>query len=96
MSDVEQFFMSFLVIIFAAIFYCAGKGDFLKAFPKIIEDRLKEATRKSGEWIIFKTSADVTFMCSECEATFTEADREKKCYFNYCPNCGADMRTRSD
>ena len=46
---------------------------------------------KRGEW----RSGDCKGAhCSECEEYFSFAPRWKP--FNYCPNCGADMRGEQD
>lgn len=92
MRELEIIIFCILIVGYAATFYIAGKSNLFESYPKIVAKRLEEATRKNGEWIIFQSLVDVTFMCSECEATFTEADREQKSYFNYCPNCGAKMK----
>ena len=45
-----------------------------------------EPERKKGKWIsVFDEDED---RCSECQATFFCAMTR----FNFCPNCGADMR----
>ena len=53
---------------------------------------LPTADRKKGEWkqAYRKTANGVEFVvigCSECEYTDPQFN-----YYNYCPNCGADMR----
>lgn len=43
---------------------------------------------KTGEW---KWSAlDCSWECSRCNCVFEEFDYKPE--YNYCPNCGADMR----
>lgn len=46
--------------------------------------------RKKGKWIsVFDEDED---RCSECQTTFFCAMTR----FNFCPNCGADMRGEQD
>lgn len=47
--------------------------------------------RKKGEWI--KMPYHVT-ECSECG--FSLEDWIQGAFYNYCPNCGADMRGEAD
>lgn len=50
---------------------------------------LRQPERKKGKWIsVFDEDED---RCSECQATFFCAMTR----FNFCPNCGADMRDDS-
>lgn len=48
--------------------------------------------RKRGRWMLSKMyeSDHVAMICSECGATYDKT--VAGCFFNYCPNCGADMR----
>lgn len=50
---------------------------------------------KHGEWINKRTMVhDGEFYCSACDFvldTFMQA-----VFYNYCPNCGADMRERKE
>ncbi len=48
-------------------------------------EELPSPHRHKGVWIV-----ESTCFCSECGSEFPFAD------FNFCPECGADMRTRSD
>lgn len=53
--------------------------------------------RNKGEWLewwpgeaaLIMTGEEMLWMCSVCEAKFTERK-------NFCPNCGADMRGEKD
>ena len=48
--------------------------------------RRGKADRPKGEWIKSKTHASM-WVCSNCDWGYQD------CYdFNFCPNCGADMR----
>lgn len=56
--------------------------------------------RKKGEWLYYDCEDDKydNIRCSECKKEFT-VDADRWCDigfiagdFNYCPNCGADMR----
>ena len=42
--------------------------------------------RPQGKWIFKHNSSDI--WCSVCDENFDEIPQK----FNYCPNCGADMR----
>lgn len=46
--------------------------------------------RFHGKWIFKHNSSDI--WCSVCDENFDEIPQK----FNYCPNCGADMREDSD
>lgn len=46
-----------------------------------------EPERKKGKWIYTPTEP-LGYICSEC--------KNGCCKFNFCPNCGADMRGESD
>lgn len=50
-----------------------------------------ESERKKGEWIrLDEYPNDVSVKCSECGVTLE--DWMMGAFYNYCPNCGADMR----
>ena len=63
-----------------------------------IDRVLKERERPHGEWIDLSDGwQEGTFMCSSCQMEFvliegTPEDNE----YNFCPNCGADMRVKTD
>lgn len=46
--------------------------------------------RPQGKWIFKHNSSDI--WCSVCDENFDEIPQK----FNYCPNCGADMREESE
>lgn len=48
--------------------------------------RLKEFERPHGKWL---KTPEVTYVCSKC--TYSNGERITA-YWNFCPNCGADMR----
>ena len=60
-------------------------------------DDLVEAVNKTGHWIreLIRNEKGgcigAKMICSECEK-----DNKHDEYMNYCPNCGAKMRKRSD
>ena len=69
----------------------------IEDIQKVREDSLilgaKLAQRPQGEWIFEKANEEHTdgYICSNCKRSF----HTKVPYFsefNFCPNCGADMR----
>lgn len=62
-----------------------------KALDMAIEALSAQPERK-GEWILVngKTSINCSY-CYHCSWSLTFEDTVRS--FNYCPNCGADMRT---
>lgn len=55
------------------------------AIDKAIE-LLKEPEQKKGQW------EEIRNAYGEIEGWTCTCGREVKCKYNYCPNCGADMR----
>ena len=66
------------------------------AFDMAIEALSADAVH--GEWehwgSPFSDESEVidTIVCSVCGARFIEPKDEPKVEYNFCPNCGADMR----
>ena len=59
----------------------------LKQLPSALPER------KKGKWEITNLGAVGTFVsCSECKRVV----KHKAPFYNYCPNCGADMRGEQD
>lgn len=62
-----------------------------------IADELKKKKRPRGEWHTtpnpnhspFDSTSEVIYMCSKCD--YSNGDRIAAAW-NFCPNCGADMR----
>ena len=52
--------------------------------------------RKKGKWIKSNESALRPYMCSECGALFDVDTVLGKLSWQYCPNCGADMKGEDD
>ena len=54
--------------------------------------------RKTGEWIVQDDGWDgVYYECSCCKEAFTLIDgTPSENLYNFCPNCGADMRGEED
>ena len=50
-----------------------------------------EHKRKSGKWVKNKTES-VLWYCSECDYGYYESTLIADTLYNFCPNCGADMR----
>lgn len=67
-------------------FYKRG-GEFVDACEAIYDAPTIEE-RKRGRWAW--SEADVSWCCGACGCVFEEI--EWKPEYNYCPNCGADMR----
>lgn len=57
-----------------------------------------EPERKKGEWIEQDDAWDgVYYECSVCKEPFTLIDgTPSENLYNFCPNCGADMREDQD
>lgn len=48
-----------------------------------------------GEWVRTKFASE--YICSNCQAlTYAELTRTGYKNFNFCPNCGCDMRTSAE
>ena len=68
--------------------YCDDILEFIERQPTI------EPKRKKGKWTQILNADMVThdYRCSECHRfRFHNGEMRKK--YNYCPHCGADMRT---
>lgn len=58
-------------------------------------------TRPRGKWLTtpnpnyspFDSTSEVTYVCSKC--TYSSGERITA-YWNFCPNCGADMRKEGE
>ena len=48
--------------------------------------------RKTGKWVW--SDEDASWKCGSCDCVFEEYDWKPE--YNYCPNCGADMRGEQD
>ena len=52
-----------------------------------------DQTTKRGMWIGSKhKSPSKIFTCSECKGTVVLPVFAERCYYDYCPNCGAKMK----
>lgn len=85
---------------------CDGSCRYDEKLLKRIVDAVNgciEADRPHGEWIYHKYDKD--FECSMCHHRFDADDFGleipqanatwiKVCAYNFCPNCGADMRPK--
>ena len=60
---------------------------------RAIDDLPTIEERKTGKWNTDKESPEYATcsVCGHCDWDCTESK-----YFNYCPNCGADMRGEQD
>ena len=68
--------------------------DDLKYWAKELFEALPSADRPKGEWIAVEDDCEnIYWECSNCEdAFYLEVGTPKSNNYNYCPNCGADMR----
>lgn len=86
----------------AAIEVIENELDKIDHVPQWVFDRLTNklrelpsAERKKGEWIrLDEYPNDVSVKCSECGVTLE--DWMLGAFYNYCPNCGAEMRGEED
>ena len=65
--------------------------DWLDAQPSLTLDDL----RPRGRWKAYKPDGrgyTCGFICSSCSAVVYTDYSQRDCVYNYCPNCGADMR----
>ena len=75
--------------------YKEGYGDGMNYVLDIIDDLPTIGPVKHGRWkreVLGSTSGygtTVMYQCSECERMAISG-------YNYCPNCGADMRGEED
>lgn len=71
--------------------HCVTPNDFMRM------NRIKIDERPHGEWhkthnpnySPFDSTSEVIYMCSQC--AYSSGDRSTATW-NFCPNCGADMR----
>ena len=61
--------------------------DLCEAVEIAIQALSAQPERKKGKWIYTPTEP-LGYICSEC--------KEGCCRYNFCPNCGADMRGDKD
>ncbi len=67
--------------------------DFKEGYKQAIIDGKTNFSRPQGEWMFLKANEEQTdgYECSVCKATYhTRVPYFSE--FNFCPNCGADMR----
>lgn len=69
----------------------------LPYYRKTVE-LLEKLDRPHGEWIEQNDNyGDPYYECSVCEDAFiTLEGTPKENHYNFCPNCGADMRKRGE
>lgn len=82
-------------------------GDYKEALKMLLEkvEKIPSADvveRKRGKWVGYpeclkymNAYADDHIVCSACEECFSILDNDCE-RFNFCPNCGADMREESE
>ena len=75
------------------MYYHLPNGDI--AVPVIdIEHAPIIEERKTGNWVGIDDEPCETFECDVCG--FVLDDWIEGAFYNYCPNCGADMRGNTD
>lgn len=74
--------------------YSAFREGLIIAYSLVQETPSAEPERKKGEWIEQDDGWDgIYYECSECREAFTLMDgTPTDNLYNFCPNCGADMR----
>lgn len=71
-----------------ALAYFTEKSPTGRTAQEVVKD-LPSAEPNRGKWEITNLGAVVAFdSCSECKRVV----KHKAPFYNYCPNCGADMR----
>lgn len=70
-------------------------SEVLECCAQILEqiDEKKIRYERYGQWIPIP-QIDITkdWKCSNCQGLVTLAHYSKKCYYDYCPTCGAKMK----
>ena len=74
----------------------ALNSDFSKAIEMVdVQPTVEAKEVVHGEWVRTKFASE--YICSNCQAlTYAELTRTGYKNFNFCPNCGADMRTSAE
>lgn len=67
---------------------CGAELDLVKALPSA------QPERKRGRWIKVNGTAINCSACHRCSWSLSFDDTVRR--FNFCPNCGADMRGEQD
>lgn len=70
-----------------AFYNFSSDGDFVEKCESVIRG-IPSAEPKTGEWVWSKDNA--SWCCGTCGCVFEEIDWKPE--YNFCPNCGADMR----
>lgn len=86
--------MSDLISREALCEFCLNTKDRTVDANDIMRFPSAEPERKKGEWIEQDDGWDgIYYECSECREAFTLMDgTPKDNLYNFCPNCGADMK----
>lgn len=71
---------------------CDPIGGFCTSVNESVCEALHKVSRPQGEWIIEKTcNNNYNYRCSYCN-WYERHDYPDVKPYNFCPNCGADMR----
>ena len=67
---------------------------YMEGYKSGLSDGRKDAERPKGEWKVYDRQGGIpiTDMCSNCRYEM----RWYKNKYNFCPNCGADMRGKEE
>ena len=53
-------------------------------------ESIPPAQPKRGKWVEHKSTGYL--MCDQCKDVYINPERLADAHWNFCPNCGADMR----
>ena len=68
-----------------------------KALDAIAKLPSEQPERKKGHWIYYNNGIEEYYECSACGNAFVLIEGSpKENDYNFCPNCGADMREVDD
>lgn len=78
--------------------YAEGSDDGKRIIMNIIDSApIIDIEPKRGEWIEFDTKwGRSLYYCTNCKETSEVPTAFGKPLYNFCPNCGADMRKGAD
>ena len=77
---------------------CTNESDFVDACTAIAEAPTADVQEvKHGKWVeAGEYLGELRFKCSACQKNMAVSTVMLKPVWNFCPNCGADMRERRE